>query len=165
MKKSILVVLGIIPLLFSCNNNSKGFVDPFPNDEYDSKKIGFKVTSDETIERSLTTQESDLLANTVENLSYINSTLLHRDEGSIHERDYTRAFAGVFKEGYDTYNMMYDEEFKSFYQPKSEVTKQRILEINNNAKINMPLNKNFLLFSYNLPIFSASSEGSFLTLT
>ena len=115
MKKSILAILATIPFLVCCNKNSKGFVDPFPDDPYDKIKIGFNFDEKEKIKRTLTTQESELLDKTDKNLDAIN-LLLTKENGSIHERDYTRAFAGVHGAGYDSSNMMYDEDFESFYQ-------------------------------------------------
>lgn len=117
MKKSILFLIAVLPLVASCNKNSKGFVDPFPNDPYESEKIGFGFDSDEKIKRTLTTQESEALDNTLANLTSLNPLITQEKNSEIHIRDYTRAFAGVHGQGYGSYNMMYDEEnINSFYQ-------------------------------------------------
>ena len=116
MKKSILFLFALFPILASCNNNERGFVNPFPNDPYENDKIGFNFAANEIIKRTLTTSENELLDTTITNLPVINSGIIVREEGEIHERDYTRAFAGVFRDGYDASNMMYNETFVSFYQ-------------------------------------------------
>ena len=118
MKKSILFLFALFPILASCNNNERGFVDPFPEDEY--TPTGFKFGENETVKRALSSAEDELLVKTKNRLEEINAKVICRDEGEIHERDYTRAFAGVFKEGYDISNMKHDEEFVSFYQEQED---------------------------------------------
>lgn len=127
MKKPILFIFALIPLLASCNRSENGFVNPFPNDSYEEKKIGFNFGADEKIKRILTTQEGELLDKTLDpiNLNHINEFLLAQETGEIHERDYTRAFAGVYGEGYASSNMMHDETFTSFHQDSSNDLNER----------------------------------------
>ena len=115
MKKSILFVIALFPLLASCNNNSNGFVNPFPNDPYEHEKIGFNFAPEENIKRTLTTQESNLIASTVANINQVNGCLF-KETAKIRIRDYQRAFAGVFGIGYNISNSMIDEDYSSFYQ-------------------------------------------------
>jgi len=107
MKKSYLLLLAIIPLLGSCNKDS-GFANPFPNDNYN--KIGFKIDDNvEKITRPLTNVETNLVLKTIEDKDTIDKKI-YSMSSTKHTREYTRAFAGEFKSGYNVKNLMKKEE-------------------------------------------------------
>lgn len=107
MKKGVVLSLIILPLALSCNNNSNGFVNPFPDDDYNNNhKIGFRFSDDEKIVRSLTENEKKNVNATLSDVGF--SEHITKRTGEKHIRDYTRAFAGEFKQGYNTSNLMED---------------------------------------------------------
>ncbi|MCQ2796693.1 MAG: hypothetical protein MJ213_05315 [Bacilli bacterium] len=114
MKKSILLVFTLIPMLASCNSSSNGFPNPFPED---IAPIGFNIQEEGKIVRSLTSQETSLINSTIE--SSISKNLysnIKEESITIKARDYTRAFAGVFAQGYDSSNKKIDETYSIYRQ-------------------------------------------------
>ncbi len=106
MKKSILFVFTLIPLLSCCGNNDKGFPDPFPGD---TNPIGFNIEDKGKIVRPLTSQESTLINSTIDNAEKNNYYSNIKEETiTFKARDYTRAFAGEFAQGYDVSNKKID---------------------------------------------------------
>lgn len=99
MKKSILFILSCIPLLASCNNNSNGFPNPFPDDDY--HPYGFTFKADERVSRTLTTTEQAL----VNSSEGKNDEYVRQHTIATQTRDYTRAFAGEFQQGYASSNI------------------------------------------------------------
>lgn len=116
MKNKILASLFIIPLLFSCNKKTNlGFDNPFPNDPYLDKRIGFQLSAEETPTRQLTPTEISniiLTKSDDKDLPLIDASITSKS-GEIHERHYDRAFAGQYKQGYDAFNEMIDTELSS----------------------------------------------------
>lgn len=111
MKKSILFILSCIPLFASCNNNSNGFVNPFPDDDY--HPYGFAIKEDENISRSLTTTEQTLVNSSIEKK---NDEYVKQHKVTTQTRDYTRAFAGEFEQGYASSNIKRTEKSETFRQ-------------------------------------------------
>ncbi|MCQ2795050.1 MAG: hypothetical protein MJ214_02415 [Bacilli bacterium] len=120
MKKSILFVFALIPTLASCNNNSNGFPNPFPEDQY--PRIGLNITEDEMVKEPLSSQETALVDSTYARLDEYNQ-LITKVTGEVHERNYERAFAGVFEQGYSISNRMFDNEFSTVRVGKSQSPK------------------------------------------
>lgn len=116
MKKTILALFVLIPLVASCNKTDKGFVDPFPDDDYNP--IGFNIADDEKISRPLSSEESALIDKTIEGQDTFYKQIV-QENIDIHERDYTRAFAGEFAQGYSVSNKKIDSKIVTFYQPQS----------------------------------------------
>lgn len=98
-------------MLASCNNNDNGFPNPFPDDDY--RPYGFAIKEDESISRSLTTTEQALVNFSIEN-KYDKYVKQHKV--TTQTRDYTRAFAGVFEQGYASSNIKRTETSITFRQ-------------------------------------------------
>lgn len=111
MKKSILFVFALIPMLASCNNSGNGFDNPFPEDDY--HPTGFNFSDDERVSRPLTTTEQTLVNETC---AHPNNELVTQHSITIQTRDYTRAFAGQFEQGYSASNTKETKEIYTFRQ-------------------------------------------------
>lgn len=114
MKKALGLFLSFIPLLSSCNKNG-GFEDPFKPDDY--TPIGFNFdTKNESIVRYLTTDEIKIVKDTTKD--YDNK--IYYKKSVKEERNYLRAFAGDFKQGYSISNVKKNEKSESFRRDESK---------------------------------------------
>ncbi len=129
MKKALGLFLSFIPLLSSCNKNG-GFEDPFKPDDY--TPIGFNFdTKNESIVRSLTTDEIKIVKDTTEDYD---SKIFYKKTDK-QERNYLRAFAGDFKQGYSISNVKKHEVSESFRQDESASAKQRTYTVSNSTSL------------------------------
>lgn len=137
MKKIILLPIFFLSLI-SCNKGTNGFPNPFPNDEYLTKRIGFNIGENEKFSRVLTSDEINTIENTIASSDFYDS-FINKETIQKHNRDYTRAFAGEFKHGYDASNVLNDEETtvikynKNPVDPDKSSRRRRITESSSNS--------------------------------
>jgi len=118
MKKTPLVFFILTStLLVGCNKNSSlSFNNPFPEDSYN--KVGFNFKNDEIAKTPLTTAAKDILTNTISKKDDVDA-LIKSCVTTVHERDYMRAFAGIFKQGYNSSNVMVEETINTYRQEEA----------------------------------------------
>jgi len=118
MKKPFLLLTAFIPLFASCNK-SGSFPNPFAKED-NYTRIGFDIADAEKITRPLTTTETNLVRDTIEGKDTYDEKIKSNKDAYRETRDYTRAFAGEFKQGYNVSNMMKREKFTVNAQSENE---------------------------------------------
>lgn len=129
MKKICLLTLFFLPLT-SCNKGPNGFPNPFPDDKYLSEKIGFNIGEHEKFTRALTNDEINTINDTIASCDLYDS-FINKETINSHKRDYTRAFAGEFKQGYNASNVLDDKEititkYEKENKPETESRRRKI---------------------------------------